>query len=289
MALEPGASGVYAQDSDNPLSVMQGVMGSQARCDLGGSDALVADQQFQADDGAGQWIKYTGTWPGSMPAALSSRPDAEYLFPLGHDYNPNFKGVIFVDGKVAISGTLRGRVTLATTGNIVIADDVMYETDPAAGSCTDILGLFSGGDIVVADNAINAPMDPNDDHGTNFRTYDNTSDEVIHAVLLTLGSFGAENYDSGATKTERCQGQFAGRGCLYITGGIIQERRGAVGQQASPGATGYLKRYAYDQCAEKRPPPYFPTTGYFLGSREFEVNPVDFDVSAYYAKITAGG
>lgn len=80
-----------------------------------------------------------------------------------------------------------------------------------------------------------------------------------------------------------CEATVWGRGCLYLTGGIIQDTRGAVGLASG---RGYLKRYAYDQCAAVDPPPYFPTTGHFARGRFFEVNPVGFDVAAYYQMLT---
>ena len=74
-----------------------------------------------------------------------------------------------------------------------------------------------------------------------------------------------------------------------MTGGIIQSRRGAVGQQSWIGVTGYLKRYEYDACAATNPPPYFPTTGYFGRGRQYEIDPVGFDVGRLFEAITAGG
>ena len=275
----------------NAISVMQAKPASghasnqPPRCYLGGSDSLSTNLAFQAADSRGYWLPYPGTWATPMPTAISDRDDSAYLFPLGRTYNPNFKGVIHVTGKVAISGVLRGRVTLATTDNIVIADDITYATDPAAATCNDILGLFAGDDIVVSDNSINAPMNV---AGSSWRSYDSTNDEIIHGVLLTLGSFTVQNYGSGAIDFELCEGADAGRGCLYVTGGIIQRRRGAVGQRSSYGVTGYLKRYSYDQCAATAPPPYYPTTGYFGRGRLFEVDPTGFDIEAYFDRITAG-
>jgi hypothetical protein len=272
----------------NSNSVLKGMPNKQRpRCYLGGSDSLTVDLTFRADDGRGEWEPWSGTWAAPRPPAITSRDDADYLIPLGRLYNPNFKGVIHVKGKVAISGILRGRVTLATTGDIVVADDVQYATDPSAATCADILGLFAGGDIVVSDNAVNAPMNLNSS-GNDYRSYDDTTDEVIHAVLLTLGSFTVANYDSGADDNEPCEGMDVGRGCLYVTGGIIQDRRGPVGQSAWGGVTGYLKRYSYDQCAATNPPPYYPTTGYFARGRIFEVNPVGFEIGEYFDRITAG-
>jgi len=51
---------------------------------------------------------------------------------------------------------------------------------------------------------------------------------------------------------------------------------------------GYLKRYAYDQCAAGNPPPYFPTTGYFGRGQLFEVDPTGFDVRTLFDRLTAG-
>ena len=123
--------------------------------------------------------------------------DAEYLWPINRTLNPNFKGVIFVTGKVAISGVLRGQITLAATDNIVIADDVTYATNPGlAVPCNsvnrDMLGLFSGTDIVVADNLIDNPY-PAISGGAN-RTWDDTPERTIHGVLLALSNFTVESW-----------------------------------------------------------------------------------------------
>ncbi|HEX6924214.1 MAG TPA: DUF4900 domain-containing protein [Longimicrobiaceae bacterium] len=270
------------------MEVLQGQSGQQpARCYPGGSDSLSLNLNFQATDYRGQWVPYPGTWAAPMPAAIASRADRDYLFPLSRTFNPNFKGVIHVTGKVAVSGVLRGRVTLATTDDIVIVDDLTYATDPAAATCNDILGLFSGGEIVVADNHLNSPYKVSSS-GNMYRTFDSTPDEIIHGVLLTLRSFSVENYSGGWANADDCEGSNAGRGCLYITGGIIQSRRGAVGQRSGSSITGYLKRYSYDQCAATAPPPYYPTTGYFGRGRLFEVDPAGFDIAEYFDRITAG-
>jgi hypothetical protein len=274
----------------NSTSVLQNQAQShRPRCYPGGSDSLSTNLSFQANDGRGQWVTYPGTWATAQPDSVAVRADRDYLFPLGRTYNPNFKGVIHVTGKVAISGTLRGRVTLATTGDIVIVDDITYATDPAAATCNDILGLFAGGNIIVAENHVNSPVNMSGVWwSSDYRSFDSTPDEIIHAVLLTLGSFTVENYGGGAQNGESCEGVNAGRGCLYITGGIIQDRRGAVGQISSGNMTGYLKRYSYDQCAAIAPPPYYPTTGYFGRGRLFEVDPTGFDIDEYFDRITGG-
>jgi hypothetical protein len=37
------------------------------------------------------------------------------------------------------------------------------------------------------------------------------------------------------------------------------------------------------------PPPYFPTTGHFARGRQFEVDPVGFNVASYYAALGPHG
>jgi len=175
----------------------------------------------------------------------------------------------------------RGLVTLAATDNIIIADDIKYATDPGAGTCADMPGLFSGNDVIIADNTINSPTSPK--NNGSYVTYDDTPDEFIQAVVLAIDVFTVENYTTGSTKAEPCGHTLTGRGCLYLTGGIIQKTRGPVGLTDGHG---YVKRYSYDACAATAaPPPYFPTTGHFGRSRYFEVDPTGFDIATYWAQL----
>ncbi len=105
----------------------------------------------------GAWKKSPMPIDPRLGATGINRADSAYLWPLSHTLNPNFKGVIFVDGKVAISGKVRGRFTLASPYDIVIADDVTLQ-DNAASDCADYLGLFSGANVVMADNLLNSPQ-----------------------------------------------------------------------------------------------------------------------------------
>ena len=258
------------------------VSNSGRRCYLGGSDSL--SNGFVATDTLGGWVAWNGT-SYTLPV---SRADHSYLMPISRAFNPDFKGVIFVDGNVAISGVLRGKVTVAATGDIVIADDMTYATDPGAGTCNDLLGLFSGNDVVVADNTINSPEEGTG--ASSWFTYDDTKDEFIQGVVLALNQFTVENYQYGADKAEACEGTLTGRGCLYLTGGIIQKTRGPVGTEYvySPGGTGYIKRYSYDACAATSPPPYFPTTGHFTRGVYYEVDPSNFSVASLFQSLTPG-
>lgn len=252
-----------------------------ARCYLGGADELF-NGFVPVIAGRGQWVP-RGFGLAAVHPRLAARPDLDFLFPLSRDLNPNFKGVIHVTGKVAVSGLLRGRVTLAATDRIIIADDVVYAGD--GSGCEDILGLFGGADIVVSDNLLNTPQRLTNANNEPWYSFDSTPSEFVNAVVLTLNTFTVENFDGGPVNAELCQNALFGRGCLFLTGGIIQRTRGAVG---TSGGTGYLKRYAYDSCAFTDPPPYFPTTGHFGRTRYYEVNPVGFSAGAFFARMTPG-
>ena len=264
------------------------------KCYLGGDPRLTAVNwpNFSAAD----WALVVGDWPGSgrgwipRPAGVgaptgnalfTARPDNAYLWPINREYNPAWQGVIYVQGKVALSGVVNGRVTVASPNSIVIADDFRSAVDPgsaAAADCAIIAGLFAGGDILVANNTINAPQQIG---GVNpYRTYDETTQEDIHAVLLALNIFGAESYDTGPASGEACGAVNNGRGCLNLSGGVIQNTRGAVGLVDGHG---YVKRYSYNACAATDPPPYFPTTGRFVRNRVYELDPKGFTVAGWFA------
>ena len=264
------------------------------RCYLGGDPRLKADAWpvWSAAD----WAEVVGTWnlngTGWIPrpvgigaptavAAFTSRPDNLYLWPTSRDYNAAWEGVIYVAGRVAVSGVVNGRVTIASPNNIIVADDFRMAVDPGsadAADCAMIAGIFSGANILVANNTLNSPQQINGAGA--WRTYDETTQEDIHATLLTLDTFGAASHNTGPQVAQVCNGTNSGRGCLNLSGGVIQNTRGAVGLVDG---TGYIKRYSYNACASSDPPPYFPTTGRFVRNRIYELDPKDFDVAAWFA------
>lgn len=256
--------------------------GTRSRCFLGGSDEWNATSSkptgvFAPVDDWGAWDVYPGT---PDPPITGTVGDEGNLFPIDRRLNPGFRGVIFVDGKVVVSGTVRGRVTVAATGNIIIGDDLVYDTNPGSATCVDMLGLFSGNNVIVADNTINAPRRiPNT---TTHRTYDDTPAENIDATILALNQFTVQNPGSGSTSAESCNGTPWGRGCLNLTGGLIQGTRGIV---SFGSGTGNMKRYTHDTCAFTAPPPYIPSTGHFWRGRYHEVDPVGFDINAYFEAL----
>ena len=161
---------------------------------------------------------------------------------------------IYVDGNIEASGDVKGRVTLANSGNCYITDDIQYVDD---NNC--VLGIMSNNNVIV-------------------RTDKNTKQDIyIDAIIMALkGSFTVENYDSGIN-----------RGYLHLFGGLVQSKRGAVGTSSSSRtpiygtdrygrqtiigyetsgtvtSTGYTKDYVYDKKLETMPPLNFPNTGKF--------------------------
>ncbi len=278
------------------------VRGNNSRCFLGGDSVLTipaiatggnANWMTTGHPDGGAWVQAPGTIQAALAGlgpVITNRPDANYLFPLSRQWNTRFKGIIFVTGKVIVSGVVHGRVTVAATGNIIFGDDITYFQGQTRDCATgDIAGYFSGQSLFVANNTVNAPQTLNNNgslstspSGT-FRSYSQQTDETIHGFFLTLRTYGAEDNDLGANNTERCLigGSFnAGRGCLVTFGGIIQERRGAVGLTSGEG---YVKRYQYDACGATDPPPYYPTTGVFVKNRFYELDPTRFSVAGWYA------
>ena len=152
----------------------------------------------------------------------------------------NFNGVIMGKGVVNVSGTLDGRLTIAsyntptaTTNNVVIQGDILYQHDPRAGASNDMLGLVANNNVIVADNIAGA-----------------TNRTIDASIFARTGSFTAQNYSTRPINGE-----------LRVYGSIVQNSRGAVGtfNGASTLQSGFYKRYRYDDRLSDpnvRPPSY---------------------------------
>ncbi|MEP6494026.1 MAG: hypothetical protein ABJF01_15190 [bacterium] len=297
--------GATAATTESGASVTTIMGHTGARCYLGGDPHLVAvarttglgytlaqiqqggtDKTFTPIDQYGSWLQYTTTPNAAITTARTLVGDARYLYPLYRGFNTATKGVIYVGGTVGISGVLRGDITLYTPNTVVILDDLRYANDPSGGLCVDILGIIAGDNVIVADNSLNAPQWIKVGGSPTVKSLDDTPDLYLHAVIMALGtSFQVENYDTGSSSDLNCSGIADGRGCLYLTGGLIQNNRGAVGRVSG---TGYIKRYSYDRCAVVNPPPYFPTTGRFQDNRYYELDPVRFNPTKLFQSLTPG-
>ena len=54
------------------------------------------------------------------------------------------------------------------------------------------------------------------------------------------------------------------------------------------GYYGWAEAHTYDKCGAVNPPPYFPTTGRFIPSRYYEIDPVwlnSIGIASYFARL----
>jgi hypothetical protein len=142
-------------------------------------------------------------------------------------------------GDVFLSGTLRGRLTIAAENNIVVVANTTYSSSGAGSN--DMLGLIANQFVQVYHPVNNGGQNLVDNRNpTNF-----FQDPQIHAAILALGhSFIVQNYDEGAKL-----------GTITINGVIAQKWRGPVGTGGGAG-TGYLKNYGYDTRLRYASPPF---------------------------------
>lgn len=149
-------------------------------------------------------------------------------------------GAVFVTGgDLSVSGILQGRVSMGTNRNIIITDNITYNTNPQINpASTDMLGLISEVDVIIPQSA---PFNL-----------------TIQASVMALDeSLYVDNWAAGPPK-----------GTLTIYGGLIQDNRGPVGTfnpATNQKISGYSKNYIYDPRLLNSPPPYYPTTGDYIG------------------------
>ncbi len=207
-------TGVAPINFPTDLSKMAAAAGGGGRMYAG--NVSVSLKSGTASDGDGYALVYSG---------------ATLVDSINLNDASSFNGVIGSSGVVSVSGTLDGKLSIFSTTQIYITDNILYEN--RASTSNDVLGLVSENNVTVADNAANQ------------------SDVYIDgSVFARSGSFGAENYNSGSP-----------RGHLHLNGSIVQNKRGAVGTfSGSTINTGYLKAYRYDDRLADLSfrPPFYP-------------------------------
>jgi len=288
-------AGSITHSTDHASAATQSLQVANARCFLGGDEHLSivnGHNSFVASDSLGHWRRYTSTPDAAVVAGLKNAAsnaadtalavrmlEAQYLWPLSRRFNARYDGVIYVTGRVVVSGVVRGRVTLAASDNIIIAGDLTYANPPGSTPChnADMLGLLSEGSIYISDNVLNSPQPWG--ASNEYKSYKSHAAEYVQGALLSLNSFTVENYFRGPTSQEVCDSVRAGRGCLYYTGGLVQSTGGAIGTTAG---TGFVGRYSYDQCLSQIQPPHYPTTGRFFRIGNYEVAPAGFELTSYF-------
>jgi hypothetical protein len=200
------------------------------------------------DETSGQCTGYTGNRIGFPIQNVGGDSSADDITRYG-----------CASGDIFVSGVLNGRMTVAAENDVVVVDDVTYQS---YGQTTedDLLGLIAE-QFVRVYHPISCPssyvVDVNsvrtcqDDRGANLadsRFNTDTgglfSDPKIHAAILALNhSFGVQQYNNGDQL-----------GTLTVYGAIAQKWRGTV---ALIGVTGYVKDYRYDPRLQYEGPPSF--------------------------------
>lgn len=169
-----------------------------------------------------------------------SDPDTAVYLPT---VAPN--GVIFAKNSIVrLKGTVKGQYSIVSSGskysgkgNIYLDDDIVFNQDPRVHpSSTDLLGIIAQNEVIITDNDVN-----------------HNNINIQASVYCENGGFGAENYTTRPVS-----------GNINLLGGIIQDTRRAVGTFNSWGpASGFSKRYKYDDRLMIASPPMFPGTGSF--------------------------
>ena len=147
-------------------------------------------------------------------------------------------GALFVTGgNLTVSGTLNGSLSMGTSEDLILAGHVRYADNPRVNpNSDDLLGLVAERNVIIPTTA--------------------PSNLFIDATMMAMNSsFTVADWWSTPV-----------RGTLNVYGGIIQQRRGAVGTfDASTGLVthGYIKNYAYDTRLVSMTPPHYPTSGLY--------------------------
>lgn len=148
-------------------------------------------------------------------------------------------------GDVFVSGSLRGRLTIASANNIIVVGNTTYATGING---TDILGLVADNYVEIFHPVRCTNTIGNPPRCTNWADLTNFTNATVHAAILSVNhSFRVQNYRLGSPKEE-----------LRVHGAIAQRYRGIVGTfSGSSVVTGYEKEYVYDQRLKYQSPPHF--------------------------------
>lgn len=164
---------------------------------------------------------------------------------------------MFIDGQVEVEGVLVGNLTIGSSGDMWLIDNIRYDgAHPTNGTFVEdamphMLGLVSEKNILIQNNFVNG----REDGYNRYRGDHNRHSIVINAGMVALGesfTFQHQNDD-----WEAYQGPSPDeRGYIYLKGAVTQWRRGYVHRSNHDG-TGYGKSYQYDFRFDRRPPPFY--------------------------------
>jgi hypothetical protein len=228
---------------------------------------LVPDQANNLRTGASsQGLFFQPALTQQMRAVFGDSGVTLYTWDLGTPFTDSnrvniptlYNTCIFCDCPLEIMGVVLGSVTIGSSQDVRIIDDIRYrDANPLNGqidsSSTNYLGIISEGNVLIA----NTPVNGRDNSGGMGQNQTNpaVTSIIITAAIVSLGeSFTFEDQND---TWDAYQGPSPDeRGKIYSWGSITQKRRGYV-HRSNHGGTGYLKDYHYDTRFKRQRPPCF--------------------------------
>jgi hypothetical protein len=253
------------------------------------------DTTFTPNGRWGSWDSLPAPPNAALTASTHTRNMAKWLFPLGRSYNSGFRGVVYVNGDVRVSGQLRSRVTLYSSGQVTFVDDLTYVTPPNApgldcfASNANMLGVIAVDSIMIDQTVMHRPQRALrggstvkflNGTGTAFRLHG-----VVMSLTKTVGVYGYNTGPVAGAGASDCLGATFSGGCIAQVGGVIEQSISATFQGNN---TGFAENRQVDQCMMVASPPYFPTTGRYFNNRYFEFDPARFDPTVMYRLLQSG-
>ncbi|MBT3233248.1 MAG: hypothetical protein HN356_10580 [Calditrichaeota bacterium] len=190
------------------------------------------------------WIKFRGhqgidvyQYPNGTP-----RSDSLYSY-----ISASNDVIIFVDGEVEVEGIVVGRVTLYSSGNMYLINNIQYYGSNHVNGWFEherfphFLGLVSDRNIIIEDNNRNGKE--NGWAGNGERGPSRHSININGSLIALGGSFTFEHQNDdrdlyrGSTPDER--------GYVNLKGSVAQSRRGYL-HRDNNGGTGYRMKYNTD-------------------------------------------
>lgn len=256
------------------------------------------DTTFTAVQRSGAWRPYPGGAIGAFTGSTKRQAAEEpYLWPMHRALNPNFQGVIHVNGNIYMNGIVRGRATVFADSNVKFVDDITYTSAPGTLSniCANLLGVLTGNHAALSDNAINRPKYINSTTAGSARFLDDNWDFFLHGVAMSgvynsTGGWYTELYGVGSNAGRLCtslagfNAQTSG-GCINQAGGVIQRKIYAT---FSGNYTGFAENRVKDPCLDFDSPPFFPLTGRYKDNEFYEIDPQQFlqlGVANFYRRL----
>jgi hypothetical protein len=215
-----------------------------------GSDGVTATSGSATSAG---WSFQNGTTSLGYPVA---NEDPSSFFNNGSRWDTTTPAYGCRDGDAYISGTVNGKVTVASDNYVYATGDVKY-----LDRSDDLLGVVGNNGVFVWNPMQNQTYSYDASQGGYAAVARSGSAllgadrEIDAAVLSPAHTFMVQNYNLGSA-----------RGTLTVFGSVAQNYRGTVATTSgSTILTGYAKNYSYDGRLASATPPYYlkPTTASF--------------------------